>query len=172
MSKVLVIMGVSGSGKTTVGRALAAQLGIPFFDGDDFHPPENVAVMGEGVPLDDARRAPWLARLAALIKSRLDMGGPAVVACSALKKRYRDQLRISDDVRFIFLKGEYTLIQERMRARKGHYMTAEMLQSQLNDLEAPPATEAIIVPVDQPVEGILWAILQNLSDEPSSASIE
>ncbi len=159
-SSVFVVMGVSGCGKTTVGEALAARLHCPFYDGDDFHPPENVAKMAHGIPLDDADRAPWLAHLAALIWEYLDRGETAVLACSALKKRYREQLQVTPRVRFIYLEGSFDLIWQRMQTRQAHYMKADMLRSQFEALEQPAANEAITVPIDQDVDGILATILQ------------
>lgn len=152
-------MGVSGSGKSTVGQALAERLNCPFFDGDDYHPAANVAKMAEGVPLNDEDRAPWLAALAALIKGQLELGETAVVACSALKRSYRDQLRVSDKVLFIHLQGDFDLIWKRIRARDDHYMKEEMLQSQFDALESPDESEAITVPIDQDVEATLAEIL-------------
>ena len=123
MSQVFIIMGVSGSGKTTIGLALAQKLESPFYDGDDFHPPESVAKMASGVPLNDDDRYPWLAQLHDLIADHLARGKTAVIACSALKKKYRDQLREGNEgVYIIYLKGNLSLIWERMEARQAHYM--------------------------------------------------
>ncbi len=158
-ARFFVVMGVSGCGKTTVGEALAAHLSCPFYDGDDFHPPQNVAKMAGGIPLNDADRAPWLAILAALIQEHLDRGETAVLASSALKKRYRDQLRVNDQVQFIYLDGDFDLIWVRMQDRQDHYMRAEMLQSQFEALEEPDEDEAIKVPIDQSVDDILAQIL-------------
>lgn len=150
-------MGVSGSGKTTVGKALAADLGWPFYDADDFHPPENVAKMAQGIPLTDADRAPWLARLRDLIIGMLAEGRNGVLACSALKQGYRDQLRVDpDQVRFVYLKGDYETIRWRMEARPDHYMHADMLRSQFDALEEP--TDALTLAVDQPAEDIVRQI--------------
>lgn len=160
MSDVFVIMGVSGCGKTTIGQALADQLNCPFYDGDDFHPPENVAKMSRGIPLNDADRAPWLARLAALIAGHLVEGETAVLACSALKKQYRDQLRVSDRVQFIYLEGSFDLIWGRMQARPGHYMKADMLHSQFETLEPPTTVEAVTIPIEQDVAAIVAQIFQ------------
>jgi len=155
-----VVMGVSGCGKTTVGEALAAHLNCPFYDGDDFHSPENVAKMASGVPLNDADRAPWLASLANLILGHLDRGETAVLASSALKKRYRDQLRVDDRVQFIFLDGDFDLIWGRMQARQDHYMKAEMLRSQFDALERPDENEAIQIDIDQDVSDILQQVIE------------
>ena len=170
MARFFVIMGVSGCGKTTMGEALAAYLGCPFYDGDDFHSPQNVAKMAAGIPLNDGDRAPWLDTLAALIQEHLDREETAVLASSALKKRYRDSLRVDGRVQFIFLDGDFDLIWERMQARQDHYMKAEMLRSQFDALEAPGEEEAIRVPIDQSVNDILSQILLALQTEGGSAS--
>jgi gluconokinase len=148
-------MGVSGCGKTTVGQALAAYLDCPFYDGDDFHSPQNVAKMASGTPLNDDDRAPWLASLAGLIREHLEKGETGVLASSALKRRYREQLRVDDRVQFIFLDGDFDLIWGRMQARQDHYMKAEMLQSQFDALEIPDESEAITVSIDQSVDEVM-----------------
>lgn len=160
MTRLFVVMGVSGCGKSTVGRALAARLNCPFYDGDDFHPPENLTKMASGVPLDDTDRAPWLARLAALLREHDARGETAVLACSALKKAYRDQLRIGEQVQFIYLEGSFDLIWQRMSVRADHYMQPAMLQSQFAALEPPAPTEAMVISVDQDIENIVTQILQ------------
>ncbi|HMQ50709.1 MAG TPA: gluconokinase [Anaerolineae bacterium] len=166
MSRVFVIIGVSGSGKTTVGLALAQKLKAPFFDGDDFHPPENVAKMASGVPLDDNDRYPWLNRLHDLIADHLARGETAVIACSALKKKYRDLLRQGNDgVYIVYLQGSLNLIWERMAARQAHYMKADMLQSQFDALELPSPHNTLIISVDQSVDRIVDRILQNTGQE-------
>jgi gluconokinase len=160
-----VVMGVAGCGKTTVGQALAERLGCPFFDGDDFHPPHNVAKMAGGVPLDDEDRAPWLARLHDLIHDHRVRGETGVLACSALKRRYRDQLRSGNPgLRFIYLHGDFDLIWARMQARHGHYMKASLLRSQLEALEAPGPDEALAVSVEEDVEQIVSRILAHIED--------
>lgn len=163
MTAVYILMGVSGSGKSTVGQALAARLGCPFYDGDDFHPAQNVAKMAAGAPLTDADRAPWLDRLAGLIGETLERGDTAVIACSALKKIYRDRLHVSGRVQFIYLHGSPDLIWQRMRQRANHYMKAGMLHSQFATLEAPTAQEAWPVSIDRPVSDIVDQILQRLA---------
>jgi gluconokinase len=144
---ILVVMGVTGSGKTVVGSALAQALGWPFLDGDDFHPPANVAKMASGTPLVDADRWPWLDRLAAEAGAILARGGSAVLACSALKQVYRDRLaacaKAPDDVRFVYLKGDFDTIAARLAARKHRYMPASLLASQFATLEEP--ADAIVV---------------------------
>jgi carbohydrate kinase (thermoresistant glucokinase family) len=159
-AQVYIVMGVAGCGKTTVGRALARHLNCPFYDGDDYHPPENVAKMANGIPLDDQDRALWLARLAALIRGHLARGETAVVACSALKRRYRDRLRVSHQVKFVFLDGDFDLILRRMQARENHYMKPEMLRSQFEALELPEGEEAIWIPIDGSVDEVLALVLE------------
>lgn len=155
-----VVMGVAGCGKTTIGKALAAHLGCPFYDGDDFHSAHNVAKMAGGIPLTDADRGPWLATLAGLIREHLDRGETAVLASSALKKRYRDQLRVSDQVQFVYLHGDFDLIWQRMQPRQNHYMKPEMLRSQFEALEPPDEDEAVSVSIDGSVDEILDLIVQ------------
>jgi gluconokinase len=163
---VVVLMGVSGCGKTTVGEKLAGRLGCPFYDGDDFHPPENVARMARGQPLDDDDRAPWLDRLNELIHGHLVRCQSAVVACSALKKSYRDRLRAGNEgLRFVHLQGSFDLIRERMQARPNHYMKADMLQSQFDALEAPADDEAFAVSIDQDAERVVDRIMEAFSQE-------
>jgi gluconokinase len=142
---VVVVMGVSGSGKSTVGRLLAAELGWPFADGDDFHPPANVARMRAGQPLTDAQRAPWLAAIAAWISNQHD---GAVLACSALRRSYRDVLRGGgSDVRFALLSLEPALVAARMEHRVGHFMPESLLASQLATLE-PLEPDEVGITVD------------------------
>jgi carbohydrate kinase (thermoresistant glucokinase family) len=145
----LIVMGVAGSGKSTVGEALAARLGWRFADGDDFHPPANVAKMSAGTPLTDEDRWPWLSAIAAAVARSLDRGEPMVVACSALKRRYRDVLVGGrPDVRIVYLQGSKELIAERMAARRDHFMPTALLDSQFAALEEPGAEEgAIVVPI-------------------------
>jgi gluconokinase len=134
-------MGVSGCGKSTVGRALAARLGVPFAEGDELHPPRNIALMSAGTPLTDADRGVWLDRVADVLERAAQQGG-IVVSCSALKRRYRDRLReAAPALRFVYLHGSETLLAERMAARSGHYMPASLLTSQLETLEPPGADE-------------------------------
>ena len=137
---LIVLMGVAGSGKTTVGRALAAELGWKFYDADDFHPPANVAKMARGVPLDDADRLPWLEALQALVRACLERGESAVLACSALKAFYRAHLLLDARVKLVYLKGNFDLIQKRLANRQGHFMSAAMLDSQFAALEEPEAS--------------------------------
>jgi gluconokinase len=154
------LMGVTGSGKTTVGKALAASLGWKYFDADEFHPATNVAKMRAGVPLNDADRQPWLENLAQLISENIHAGKSAILACSALKQTYRDTLSISNEVRFVYLKGDRTIIAERLRERRDHYMNPKLLDSQFETLEEPEDALAIDVtlPVDAIVERIRTAL--------------
>jgi gluconokinase len=156
-----VVMGVAGSGKTVVGTELARELGVAFVDGDDYHPPGNVKKMAAGLPLDDADRAGWLRSLASRIREAHDTGEGLVVACSALKRKYRDVLRAAaPDVRFVFLNGPKSLIAERLESRRGHYMPASMLESQLATLEPPVAEEnAIAADITQTPRQIVSGLL-------------
>jgi gluconokinase len=159
-----IVMGVSGSGKTTVGEMLARRLGWDFFDGDEFHPPENVAKMAAGVPLADEDRAPWLARLHDLLAGTLRVGRHPILACSALKARYRDVLLAGTaGVRVVYLKGSYDLILARMQNRPGHYMKPGMLRSQFDALEEPP--DAWTADAAEPPEKIVEGILRMMKKE-------
>ena len=135
---VVVLMGVAGVGKTTIGRRLAAALGWEFHDADDFHPPANVAKMRAGVALDEADRAPWLTRLRALVRDVGRRGGRAVLACSALRRAHRARLMVPGvNVRFVHLTADPGLLRARLGARRDHYMPATLLDSQLATLEPP-----------------------------------
>lgn len=170
MTAVYVIIGVSGCGKSTVGQALAARLGCPFYDGDDFHPLENVVKMAGGTPLTDSDRVPWLGRLAELIAGTVAGEQTAVLACSALKKAYRDRLRVSDNVQFVYLHGEFDLIWQRMQLRQGHYMKASMLQSQFAALEPPTPQQAWWVTIDAPIGQIVDAIVSYICQAAKTAN--
>ena len=144
----IVVMGVSGAGKSTVGALLAERLGWPFEDGDSFHPPANVEKMRAGTPLTDEDRWPWLAAIAARIAAARAGGRGVVIACSALRRAYRDVLRDGHaDIRFLHLTGEPALIMARQAARQGHYMPASLVASQFATLE-PPDTEADVIDLD------------------------
>lgn len=135
---IVVVMGVAGAGKTTVGRLLAADLGAAFLDADDFHPPANVAKMRAGTPLEDADRWPWLERLNAILRERAGRGESAVLACSALKAAYRARLLEGlPQARLVYLRGARELIAGRLAARRGHYMNPGLLDSQFAALEEP-----------------------------------
>jgi gluconokinase len=136
------VMGVAGSGKTVIGAAFARALGIPFVEGDDYHPAENVQRMALGIPLTDDDRMPWLRALAARIREAKDAGTGLVMACSALKRSYRDILRAeAGELRFVFLKGPRALIAERLSGRRGHFMPLSLLDSQFATLEEPSPNE-------------------------------
>jgi len=165
----IVVFGPSGSGKTTVGRALSARLGWPFFEGDDFHPPANVERMRAGVPLGDAERAPWLAALAQLIAEHAEKGTDGVLACSALKRRYRAELVPPaapwGSVRFIYLRADRAVLERRLATRRGHFFPPQLLDSQIADLEQPTGEEpAPVLEVDasQTVERIVKRICESL----------
>jgi gluconokinase len=134
---VIVVMGVAASGKTTVGRLLAEDLGWTFYDADDFHPDSNVDKMSRGVPLDDEDRRPWLEALGELIRECLSLGRDAVLACSALKESYRERLLIDGRVRVAYLEAGRELIRERLAERTDHFMKADMLDSQFAALQEP-----------------------------------
>lgn len=145
----IILMGVSGTGKTTVGQALAGVLGAKFIDGDDLHPRNNIVKMAASQPLDDDDRQPWLERIADVIFSLEQKNESGVLVCSALKKRYRDRLREgSRNLRFLWLTGDYTCILHRMQQRKGHFMPEALLQSQFAALEIPDDSEPDIITVD------------------------
>jgi gluconokinase len=150
----VVVMGVQGCGKTSVGQALAARLAARFVDADDFHPPANVEKMRAGIPLDDGDRAPWLARLNAVLRHSVAKGEPVVLACSALRARYRATLAERLPVlRVVHLSGSYELIAARLAQRQHRYMPPGLLRSQFDALEPP--TDAIVVDADAPVEAIV-----------------
>ena len=154
---IVLVMGVAGVGKTTIGEALATALGARFIDADDYHPPENVAKMKAGVPLDDADRQPWLRRLNEVLRQE----SKAVLACSALKAVYRQKLAAGvEDFRVVYLHGTPALIRERMKTRQHRYMPAALLDSQLATLE-PPA-DAIDIDVAAPLEESVAAIVARL----------
>jgi carbohydrate kinase (thermoresistant glucokinase family) len=158
---VIIVMGVSGCGKTTVGKLLAERLGLPFYDADDFHPVENVEKMKSGEPLNDADRHPWLAALSWEIE-KWNEGDGAVLACSALKRNYRSILNPekSDQVKFVYLKGQEKIILHRMEQREGHYMPPELLRSQFDALEEP--VDAITVSIELSPDEIVERIVEEL----------
>jgi gluconokinase len=163
--KIYVVMGVSGSGKTLIGSALARKLGVDFVDGDDFHPPENVRRMAAGIPLTDADRADWLAALASRIRQGRQAGAGLVVACSALKRSYRDVLReAAPDLQLVFLKGDQPMIAGRLGERRGHYMPASLLDSQFATLEEPSGDErAWTVDITQSPQEIVEHLVERAS---------
>jgi carbohydrate kinase (thermoresistant glucokinase family) len=141
--RVLLLMGVSGSGKTTVGALLAGRLGWPYADADAFHPPANVAKMAAGHPLTDEDRWPWLRAIGDWIDGQLARGERGVVTCSALRRAYRDLLR-RPEVQMVYLRGSRELVAQRMAAREGHFFKPAMLDSQFSDLEEPGPDENVV----------------------------
>lgn len=168
-TRAIVVMGVSGCGKTSVGQALAQALGWRFVDADDHHPPENVRKMATGQALDDTDRAPWLERLNALLRHAQARGERVVLACSALRERYREVLRDRiDGVAFVHLSGSPELIRERLQARRHAYMPPTLLTSQFAALEAPQ--DALVVDVAAPIEAIVPAVAALLK-RPGPAAV-
>lgn len=159
---IYILMGVSGAGKTLIGQKLADHLNLPFHDADEFHPPENIKKMESGQPLNDNDRQPWLLAMASQMDSWEQEGG-AVLACSALKNSYRQLMEnnTSARIQFIYLKGEKSLIQERMERRKGHFMPPGLLDSQFETLEEPE--QALTVSIDNAPEKIVKEIRRKLS---------
>jgi gluconokinase len=158
---VVIVMGVSGSGKTTVGQRLAAALGCRFRDADEFHPPENIAKMAAGIPLTDEDRWPWLERLRELLRSTLEAGEDLVLACSALRRVYRERLSVdAARQRWVYLWAPRELIAQRLAARRGHYMPPSLLDSQLGTLEVPE--DALPVDVSADVDTVVATVLREL----------
>ena len=161
----LIVMGVSGCGKSTMASALGERLGLDMVDGDDLHLPESVAKMRSGIALQDADRWPWLDRIGHYLAQALEPG--RVVACSALKRVYRDRIREqAGDVCFVFLDGDFDLIEQRMRQRVGHYMQPGLLDSQFRTLEKPQADESDVIrlPITEPVEDMVVQALNALQN--------
>lgn len=169
---VLVVLGVSGSGKSTVGAMLAERLGWPFAEADAFHPAENVARMAAGEALTDEDRWPWLERVAAWIDQRIRHGESGVVACSALKRSYRDLLRQGrPGVSILYLEGSPELIAERLSRRRGHFFPAALLESQLREFEAPtPDEHPYVVPLANSAEETVARALEELRGDPPCGS--
>ena len=157
---IVVVMGVTGAGKTTIGRLLAQQLGWEFTDADSFHSPASVEKIRQGIPLDDADRAPWLKSLRQAMEQWVAEGRNMVLACSALKKSYRHELYLGSEVKFVYLKGSYDLIYQRLRARHGHFASEKILASQFAALEEPDDTVTVVI--DQPAEAIVAEIRRGL----------
>ena len=168
MQKTFIIMGVSGCGKTTIAQKLSDELSIPFVDADDFHPKENVQKMSEGIPLNDEDRLPWLQNLNTFLKENQHHKG-SILACSSLKESYREILSENIQVNWIYLKGNFDIIQTRLQQREDHFMNASLLQSQFDTLEEP--SYGIHVSIDQSTENILREILNTLPDMSSQLGI-
>ena len=160
---IIIVMGVVGAGKTTVGKLLASQLGWEFADADDFHPQSNVEKIRHGIALTDEDREPWLDHLREAIVRWIAVGKSVVLACSALKRAYRAKLGVGPDVRFVFLKGSAALIADRLRSRRGHFAGKSILASQLADLEEPET--AITVDISETPEQIVAEIKRALAME-------
>ncbi len=156
----IIVMGVSGVGKTTIGTALAKDLGWSFADADEFHPPANIEKMSRGVPLNDDDRVPWLQAIRNHIVNRMNKGESGVVTCSALKQKYRDVLQVNEQVKFVYLKGDYDLILKRMQSRQ-HFMKPEMLKSQFEALEEPQG--AVVVSVEKEIGEIVEMVKRELA---------
>ena len=160
--RCFIVMGVSGCGKSSVGSGVAAQIGATFTDGDDLHPKANIQKMAAGIPLQDADRYPWLDKVADTLRTA---EGPCVIACSALKRKYRDQIRnrVGEPVLFLYLHGSRDVLQKRMSARRGHFMPVSQLDSQLNDLEPPDNSEThITVDIDQPIQAVIQDAVEKI----------
>lgn len=169
---ITIVMGVSGSGKSTIGEGLATRLGIPFIDGDSLHPQANRDKMARGIPLDDTDRQPWLEAIVATMDRHRAEERSLVLACSALKKRYRDFLRHGhDDVRFVYLHGTRELLADRLGHRSGHFFNPALLDSQLATLEEPSRDEALWVDIgDSPADTIDTVIRGGCAQARGAAS--
>lgn len=160
---IVIVFGVSGAGKTTIGKLLAQQLGWRFLEADDFHPAENINKMRSGHPLTDEDRWPWLEQLRQQIERSLAAGENAVLACSALKRAYRDVLRVNDEIKFVFLRGDYATIEKQLRSRHHHFLDPNLLQSQFNDLEEPqPGENVLSIELGRPPEELVEEIKAKL----------
>jgi len=160
---IVIVFGVSGAGKTTIGKLLAEELGWRFCEADDFHPRANIEKMHSGHPLTDVDRWPWLERLLEQITRSLAAKENVVLACSALTRAYRGRLRVRDDVKFVFLRGDFALIERQLRRRRGHFMNPALLQSQFADLEEPePDEDAITIELGRTPEELVEEIKAKL----------
>jgi gluconokinase len=156
---IVIVFGVSGAGKTTVGKLLAREFGWRFIEADDFHPAANIEKMRSGRPLTDEDRWPWLESLREQITRSLAAKENAVLACSALKRAYRERLRVSDDVKFVFLRGDCAFIEDQLRHRRGHFMNPALLRSQFADLEEPrPDENALTIKLGRTPEELVKEI--------------
>ena len=156
----MIIMGVAGSGKTTIGKLLAEKLACPFHDADDFHPAANKEKMGKGIPLTDLDRLPWLRTIAEEMKKWEATNPKTVLACSALKQKYRDLLAKENSVQWVYLKGNMAFIRQRLENRQDHFMKTEMLESQFGDLEEPE--EAIVIDINSDSDRMVDEIIVKL----------
>lgn len=157
---IIIIMGVAGSGKTTIGLLLARELGWNFYDADDFHSEANRTKMSQGIALTDEDRASWLMSLRELVSQNTEENTPAILACSALKNSYRDMLAVNEQVKFVYLQGTYAQIKARLTERTGHFMSASMLDSQFETLEEPQ--NALTVDITNSPQEILTLIRKGL----------
>jgi gluconokinase len=157
---IVIVMGVVGAGKTTVGRLLAKELGWQFADADDFHPPANIDKIRSGIPLNDDDRGPWLDRIRRYLLECEALQSNLALACSALKRSYRQELRVGPEVRFVYLKGNADLVAERLRSRHGHFADTQILASQFSDLEEPE--DALVVDIGETPEDIVDEIRKQL----------
>ncbi|CND94933.1 gluconokinase [Yersinia kristensenii] len=170
--KCIIVMGVSGTGKSCVGQVLALALNAKFIDGDDLHPRANIQKMASGQPLNDSDRAPWLERLSDVAYSLQQKNEVGFLVCSALKKQYRDRLREGNQsIRFLWLTGDYDLVLSRMQQRAGHFMPESLLKSQFATLETPDAREPDIIPIDisPDIAGVVEHCIAALEQETTSA---
>lgn len=158
---IVIVMGVAGAGKTTIGRLLADALEWSFEDADSYHSPENVQKMAAGIPLTDADRTPWLESLRGIVQAWISNNKNGVLACSALKQAYRERLQVSPQVRIVYLRGRFELIRERMNHRVGHYMKPELLQSQFDTLEEPD--DAVVIDASATPAELVQQIQSRLS---------
>jgi gluconokinase len=158
---IVVLFGVAGSGKTTVSRSLAQELSWKFYEADELHPKSNIEKMRQGIPLTDMDRWPWLERLRELLRESIARKENVILACSALKEKYREYLQISDEIKWVYLKGEYQLIADRLQRRRGHFMNPILLRSQFEILEEPKG-DAIIVDIDATPTKIVQTIREQL----------
>ena len=162
----IIVMGVSGSGKSSVGQALATRLGLAYIEGDSLHPESNVEKMGKGIPLTDEDRWPWLDIIGDRLRLKAEHGVGVVITCSSLKRIYRDRLRLAAGgaLYFVYLEGSKALLSERMGERKGHFMPASLLESQLQTLEVPTGEPLVVtVSIDDTVHGIVDAAVDKLA---------
>ncbi|MBF0785510.1 gluconokinase [Muribacter muris] len=163
IGKAFIVMGVSGTGKTSIGTAVAQHLGLKFIDGDDLHPRANIVKMAQGQPLNDDDRQPWLARINDAVFSLTQKNEQGIIVCSALKKVYRDQIRAANPpIKFLFLHGEFELILQRIAQRQGHFMKAAMLKSQFDTLELPQLDEQDVcfIDIDAPFEQVVTRCIE------------